>query len=101
MTGFKTLSRLKFLRGTALDPFGRSEERQAERRLIGEYEAMVDDLLKSLAPETLGTAVALASLPDKLRGFGHVKEKNLRQYETDRGRLLDKLRQPAVAQAAE
>ncbi len=101
MSAFKLLARLRGLRGTRLDPFGRSDERQAERRLIADYEADVAEILKSLAAETMPVAVALANLPDKVRGYGHVKEKSIRQFEADRAKLLGTLRRPIMAIAAE
>ena len=100
MSGFKALARLRFLRGTALDPFGRTEERRSERQLIADYEVLVEELLVALAPATLATAVALAALPDKIRGYGHVKEKAIRETDAERAGLLAKLRRP-VAMAAE
>ena len=100
MTGFKLLAGLRFLRGTALDPFGRTEERQAERQLIRDYEAEVEGLLAALSPATLATAVAIASIPDTIRGFGHVKEKAMREAEAERVKLRAKLAQPS-AMAAE
>ncbi len=69
----KVLARAKGLRGTALDPFGRTEERRLERRLIGEYEARVAELLAGLSAERLGVAVAIANVPGSIRGYGHVK----------------------------
>lgn len=71
---FRLLAGLKGLRGTALDIFGRTHERRAERRLIADYEALLDDVIARLAPERLEAAVALAELPDAIRGFGPVKE---------------------------
>jgi indolepyruvate ferredoxin oxidoreductase len=97
LTAFRLLAPLKFLRGTRLDPFGRTEERRAERALIGEYEATIAEVLERLAPQTLATAVALAELPDRIRGFGHVKEKAMREAAADRARLLERLRQPAAS----
>ncbi|MBN9511585.1 MAG: indolepyruvate ferredoxin oxidoreductase family protein [Alphaproteobacteria bacterium] len=94
LSAFRLMAPLKFLRGTALDPFGRTEERRAERALIGEYEAMVDEILQRLSPQTLATAVALAELPDRIRGFGHVKEKAMRETAVERTRLLERLREP-------
>ena len=67
------LARGKALRGTAFDPFGRTDERRLERRLIDEYEARVDELLGGLAPATQAVAVAIASVPRSIRGYGHVK----------------------------
>ncbi len=92
MSAFRTLAKLKSLRGTPLDPFGRTEERQTERRLITDFEIQIETILKTLSPSTLPIAVELASLPDTIRGFGHVKDRNIRLYETDRARLLGKLK---------
>jgi indolepyruvate ferredoxin oxidoreductase len=100
MPSFAVLARLKFLRGTPLDVFGRTDERRAERALIGEYEETVEEILTSLAPDTLRTAVALASLPDRIRGFGHVKERAMRQAADERARLLARLRAPAPMKLA-
>ncbi len=74
---FKVLAQLKFLRGTALDPFGRTDERRAERALIVEYEALVDEILARLAPANRELAVELASIPEHIRGFGPVKARHL------------------------
>lgn len=105
LTAFRLLAPLKFLRGTALDPFGRTEERRAERGLIAEYEATVGEILGRLAPATLATAVALASLPERIRGYGHVKDKAMREAAAERARLLERLRQtpltPSLQIAAE
>jgi indolepyruvate ferredoxin oxidoreductase len=100
---FRLLAPLRVLRGTALDPFGRTEERRAEQRLIGDYEVAVDEILQRLGPATLATGVALAALPDRIRGYGHVKDKAMREAAAERARLLEHLRQPpaAMAMAAE
>jgi indolepyruvate ferredoxin oxidoreductase len=74
---FTLLARLKGLRGTALDPFGRTEERRTERGLIGEYTATVEMILADLRPERLELALQLARLPEDIRGFGHVKARHL------------------------
>lgn len=70
---FGLLARLKGLRGTSLDIFGASDERKLERRLITEYEVMVDGLLQSLGPANYAAAVKAAATPMLIRGFGHVK----------------------------
>src|SRR5690606_3840469 len=72
---FGLLARFKFLRGSAFDPFGHSAERKQERELIGEYERTVEELLRALKPDNYRTAVALAELPEQIRGYGHVKDK--------------------------
>ena len=97
LTAFRFLAPLKILRGTALDPFGRTEERRAERALIAEYESSVAEMLAGLSPTTLATAVALASLPERIRGYGHIKEKSMREAAAERTRLLQRLREsPAL-----
>ncbi|WP_163360789.1 DUF6537 domain-containing protein, partial [Klebsiella aerogenes] len=65
------------LRGTALDIFGKTEERRMERQLIRDYEALIDEILASLTADKLATAVELARLPEKIRGYGHVKHANV------------------------
>jgi indolepyruvate ferredoxin oxidoreductase len=74
---FKALSRLKFLRGTSLDLFGRSEERQTERALIEEYKDTVNELLSSLNAQNHALAVNVAKVPEQIKGFGHVKERHI------------------------
>jgi len=78
LTAFKVLARLKGLRGTAFDVFGRSEERQTERALIGEYMQHIDDVLLNLRADTHAHAVEVAKVPETIKGFGHVKERNVR-----------------------
>ena len=73
---FKILAKLKFLRGTAFDPFGFTSERRSERALIRHYEEQVERLLAGLSPARLATAIELAQIPDTIRGFGHVKHRN-------------------------
>jgi len=74
---FRLLARLKGLRGTALDPFGRTEERRTERALIGEYRACIDELLPTLDAQRLALAVEIAAIPEDIRGYGHVKARHL------------------------
>ena len=71
------LAKMKGLRGTALDPFGRTQERRTERALIQEYRQCIEGLLAELTPERLALAVEIASIPEDIRGYGHVKERNL------------------------
>ncbi|NVK40916.1 MAG: indolepyruvate ferredoxin oxidoreductase family protein, partial [Oceanospirillaceae bacterium] len=73
----KLLSRFKGLRGTRLDPFGYSEERRQERALIGKYQQRIEQLIAGLSADNLATARDIASVPEQIRGFGHVKERNL------------------------
>ena len=94
LPAFRMLAKMKFLRGTALDVFGKTEERRTERALIGEYEALVRELIGGLHAGNLALAVELASLPDGIRGYGHVKENNLRAVRVKWNDLLAKWRQP-------
>jgi indolepyruvate ferredoxin oxidoreductase len=85
---FRVLKRLKFLRGTALDPFGHTEERHMERELIREYEQTVELLLGGLNAQNHAAALQIASLPDEIRGFGHIKKGNVEAARKKRQELL-------------
>ena len=95
MTGFRMLAALKGLRGTPLDVFGRTAERRMERRLLAEYEADLALIAGRLSADRIEAAAALASVPQLVRGFGHVKEDNARKAAEERRRLLDRLDAPA------
>jgi indolepyruvate ferredoxin oxidoreductase len=98
---FKLLARLKGLRGTPLDIFGRTEERRTERALVEEYRQTVLELVAGLQPGNHGLAVEIAGLPEKIRGYGHVKARNLAAVRPDWQRLMEQWRgQAAVRQAA-
>ncbi len=86
------LAKLKGLRGTAFDVFGYSHERRTERRLIADYVALVDELTGKLSAGNLPLAVALAAIPEKIRGFGHVKERHLVQAKAEEADLLARFR---------
>ncbi|CAO3359874.1 Indolepyruvate ferredoxin oxidoreductase, alpha and beta subunits [Azospirillum palustre] len=102
LVGFKVLAKFKRLRGTALDPFGRTAERRMERRLIEEYRTLVTGLLPDLTLDRHGLAVSLAKLPENIRGYGHVKEAAVAAAEARKAELLAAWRQPpALSQAAE
>jgi indolepyruvate ferredoxin oxidoreductase len=92
MNVFKILARMKFLRGTRFDPFGFSEERKAERRLIAEYETMLEELLAELSPDNHAVAVGLAAIPEKIRGFGHIKKHHLAAAKAEEAALLEQFR---------
>jgi indolepyruvate ferredoxin oxidoreductase len=82
LTGFKILAKFKGLRGTKLDYFGQSEERQTERTLIREYMQHIEDVLENLTADTHAHAVNVARVPENIKGFGHVKERNIRAART-------------------
>jgi indolepyruvate ferredoxin oxidoreductase len=77
LSAFGLLAKLKGLRGTAFDPFGRTAERREERALIGEYRASIDEVLRGLSAATLPLAIEIASIPEDIRGYGHVKARHL------------------------
>jgi indolepyruvate ferredoxin oxidoreductase len=85
---FRALRAMKKVRGTKLDPFGRAEVRRVERAMIPEYEQAVDAVLAGLTAERLDEAVAIASLPDQVRGYEDIK---LRRAETYRRELANRL----------
>ena len=89
---FRILAKLKILRGTALDVFGRTKERRTERRLIGEYEATVAELLERLDRENHALAVEIASVPEQIRGYGHVKRRHLDGAKKKETELLAQFR---------
>ena len=94
LTGFKVLARLKGLRGTALDIFGRTEERRHERALIGEYKSSIDEVLVSLDAVNHAAAVDIACIPEQIKGYGHVKERNLRAARQHWQALMQRWREP-------
>jgi indolepyruvate ferredoxin oxidoreductase len=100
---YPILARLKVLRGTPLDPFGRNPERRMERALIAEYEADMTDVLPRLTERTREAVIALAELPLSIRGFGPVKDANARKAAKRREELLATIRAggPQMSRAAE
>src|SRR3954451_712721 len=96
MPVFKLLARLKFLRGTAFDPFGYTAERRLERKLVADYESTLAELLAALTPENHHLAVGIAAIPEKIRGFGHVKLAHLQAAKADEAALLQQFRAGAT-----
>jgi len=97
----RLLARGKSLRGTAFDLFGKSAERQAERALITEYRACIESLLAELSADKLHLAVEIANIPDAIRGFGHVKQKNLTAARAQWQTLMQRWQATAVPTAAD
>jgi indolepyruvate ferredoxin oxidoreductase len=95
MPMFRILASLKKLRGTKFDIFGYSEERRMERRLIGEYEATIDDVLATLTQDNHAVAVQIAGVPETMRGFGHVKDKNVKAAKEREASLIAAYKSPA------
>jgi len=92
LPGFRLLARLKGLRGTVWDPFGYTHERRQERALIADYEALLREVFARLSPDNHHLAVGLAAIPEKIRGFGHVKARHLQAAKAEQAALLDQFR---------
>jgi indolepyruvate ferredoxin oxidoreductase len=93
---FGILARMKVLRGGPLDVFGYTAERRMERKLIDDYEEQIRMLCRELTPANHAAALELASLPDMIRGFGHVKETNAANAAALAPKLLAKFKNPGV-----
>lgn len=87
-TAMRVLAKFKFLRGTRLDPFGYTAERQMERQLIESYRALVERLLPTLNKDRLPWLLEVLSLPQQIKGFGHVKLATVNNYHAQLERLL-------------
>lgn len=97
---FHWLAKFKFLRGSRFDPFGYTLERRQERKLIDTYEIAILGLLPGLNSENYQLATEIAELPATIRGYGHVKERNIEQAQARLAELLASWPSPAVQQAA-
>jgi indolepyruvate ferredoxin oxidoreductase len=99
-SAFGMLAKLKGLRGTAFDVFGRSEERRTERALITEYQACIGELLAGLDAGNLTAAVEIAGIPEDIRGYGHVKARHLAAARPKWARLMAQWRSGGLRAAA-
>ena len=99
LTAFRLLARLRRLRGTVFDPFGRTSERRMARRLIGDYEAEMEEVMAALSPGNHGLAVEFARIPDAIRGFGHVWSTNLACANKAKAAALARFRTGGGSQA--
>jgi indolepyruvate ferredoxin oxidoreductase len=97
---FKLLAALKGLRGTALDLFGHTDERRLERALITQYERTIEQLLAGLTQQNHAAAVEIASIPEEIRGFGHIKMRSIEAAARKRDELLASFGLPARQKAA-
>lgn len=100
MKAFSILAKFKSLRGTALDPFGKTEERLMEVALIKEYEETLLELIGKLDRQNLALATEIAEMPEHIRGFGHVKEQHLQSAKAERENLLERFRSGDTASLA-
>jgi indolepyruvate ferredoxin oxidoreductase len=95
--GFKLLAPLKFVRGSAFDPFGRSAERRHERAVLAHYVATLELALPGLNAASLPDVIAFATLPEQIRGFGHVKARHWVALQPRWNALAQALGAPALA----
>jgi len=101
LTLFPVLAAMKILRGTMFDVFGHTEERQRERQWLLDYDGTLDDVLSQLTPENFERAVALLSVPQEIKGFGHVREKAMKAAAQKMNGLKNAFAAPSSAMAAE
>ena len=94
LSAFRVLARLRGLRGTAFDIFGYSAERKMERQLIADYEKTISALLSGLSADNYDAAVDIASVPEHIRGFGHVKQAHLKDATTREAELIEQFHHP-------
>ncbi|OIJ42949.1 indolepyruvate ferredoxin oxidoreductase family protein [Massilia timonae] len=100
MSAFGVLAKLKGLRGTAFDVFGYTAERRMERALVKQYRETVTALLPKLTEDKLAQAVAIASIPEDIRGYGHVKERHLKAAREKEAALVAAFHAPDVTPRA-
>jgi indolepyruvate ferredoxin oxidoreductase len=99
---FPLMVRMRGLRGTALDIFGYTDERRMERGLIKDYEAGLTRLISGLTPERLATAIQIAAIPQKIRGYGHIKDASVAPAKAEERALWgrwEKQREKVLAEA--
>jgi indolepyruvate ferredoxin oxidoreductase len=92
LRAFGAMKHFKVLRGTPFDPFGYTAERRTERRLIVDYESLLGEIFDKLNADNHPLAVGLAVIPEKIRGFGHVKARNLKAAKADEAALFEQFR---------
>ena len=96
LKAFGLLTRFKRLRGSRLDPFARSADRKLDRELLAEYEALLDKIVAGLDKNNHEVAIELASLPDQVRGFGHVRERHASHMHQQKAKLIARFADPSV-----
>lgn len=92
MKGFKLLAAMKGLRSTAFDIFSYTAERKRERALLTDYETLLGEICMTLNPQNHAVAVALTEIPEKIRGYGHIKDRHIEQAKAEEATLLNTYR---------
>ncbi|OYW82610.1 MAG: hypothetical protein B7Z26_02790, partial [Asticcacaulis sp. 32-58-5] len=93
-SAFAVLKRFKALRGTMFDPFGYTHERRLERQMIDDYRVLITRLSAAFNPAKADIYLALARLPEAVRGFGHIKLNSIQDMKSQRDTLMARLSQP-------
>jgi indolepyruvate ferredoxin oxidoreductase len=96
LMGFKLLAKLKGLRGTVFDVFGYTEERKIERALIAKYKSSIEEVLPCLNADNTALALEIARIPEQIKGFGHVKARNLAAAQAHWADLMQQLHKPVA-----
>ncbi|WP_439102508.1 indolepyruvate ferredoxin oxidoreductase family protein [Congregibacter sp.] len=95
LNAFRLLAPLRRLRGTAFDVFGYTAERRQERQDIEDYTSLLAELQSRISVASSDTEYELLrellALPQQLRGFGHVKDRNRDQLALRQSTLLARL----------
>jgi indolepyruvate ferredoxin oxidoreductase len=100
LAAFRILARLKGLRGTPLDIFGRTEERRSERALISQYRSSLEQVLATLDGSNQALALEIARIPEQIKGFGHVKARHLAAAQGQWEQLLRQWQEPGAQRQA-
>jgi len=96
LKGFRLLAAFRGLRNTWADPFARTHERKAELAWLKAYGEVLDEVHSGLTADNISVAQSLVSLPDAVRGYGHVKDRYLEKAYQRRDVLLKQWREPAL-----
>ena len=99
-SAMRVLAKLKFLRGTSFDFCGWSGERRMERQLAAEYETTMLEVANGLNHDNHALALQIANVPERIRGYGHVKEKHLELANDEREALFETWRKPLMLSPA-
>jgi indolepyruvate ferredoxin oxidoreductase len=100
LTAFRVLAKFKGLRGTPFDIFGGTAERRAERALPGQYRQSIEQVIASLNAGNHSQALEIARIPEQIKGFGHVKERNLAAVQAQWQQLMAQWRGAGERRAA-
>ncbi len=99
LKAFGLLAKFKFLRGTPFDPIGYLPERRMERRLIGEYRNLIDDISRRLDADNIAKGIEIAAAAFEIAGYGPVKDAAVENYRAQLPVLLAEFANPLAETA--